>query len=107
MSEKIATPRLAAPRIRVPAGSVGIAGAQTGIYPVASPGGWRLIGRTPLKPFQPDAARPFLFSAGDCVQFYPITPDRYRTIAREVASGSYVPEVLTVSRERLGYDQGH
>jgi len=107
MSERIATPRLETPRVRVPEGSVGIAGTQTGIYPIASPGGWRLIGRTPVKPFQPEAARPFLFSAGDHVQFNPITPDRYQAIAREVAAGSYVPEVLTVSHERLGDDQGH
>lgn len=107
LSEKIATPRLEAPRVRVAEGSVGIAGSQTGIYPIASPGGWRLIGRTPLKPFKPEAARPFLFCAGDYVQFNPVTPDRYRAIACEVAAGLYVPEVLTVSRERLGYDQGH
>ena len=57
-------PRRATPRVRVPAGSVGIAGVQTGIYPAETPGGWQLIGRTPLKPFDPSRANPFLFKAG-------------------------------------------
>jgi inhibitor of KinA len=77
LDPRIAAPRLDTPRVRVPAGSVGIAGAQTGIYPTATPGGWRLIGRTPVRPF--DAARtpPFLFAAGDTVQFYPIDRSAY------------------------------
>jgi inhibitor of KinA len=65
----IATPRLETPRTRVPAGSVAIAGAQTGIYPVESPGGWRLIGRTSLPLFDLAADPPFLFSPGDTVRF--------------------------------------
>ena len=68
----IALPRRTTPRTRVPAGSVAIAGQQTGIYPSDSPGGWHLIGRTSGKPFDPDRAEPFLFKAGDCVQFYPV-----------------------------------
>lgn len=107
MSERIATPRLEEPRVKVAEGSVGIAGAQTGLYPIESPGGWRLIGRTPVKPFLPEAAHPFLFSAGDYIQFNPIAPDRYQAIAREVTAGLYVPEVLSVCRERLEYDQGN
>ena len=70
----IALPRRATPRATVPAGSVGIAGRQTGIYPSASPGGWHIIGRTPIRPFDPERAEPFLFNPGDCVQFYPIEP---------------------------------
>jgi inhibitor of KinA len=68
----IAMPRRATPRVRVPMGSVGIAGIQTGIYPAETPGGWQLIGQTPVRPF--DAARedPFLMKAGDAVQFYAI-----------------------------------
>ena len=73
----IAMPRLATPRTVVPAGSVGIAGSQTGIYPSASPGGWRLIGRTPVSLYQPGSSQPFLFSAGDTVQFYPIDVDEF------------------------------
>jgi inhibitor of KinA len=65
----IATPRLETPRTRVAAGSVGIAGAQTGIYPVESPGGWRLIGRTSLSLFDLAEDPPFLFSPGDRVRF--------------------------------------
>jgi inhibitor of KinA len=61
--------RLPSPRLRVPAGSVGIGGRQTGVYPVDSPGGWRLIGRTSLRLFDPDRAEPFLVRAGDTVRF--------------------------------------
>jgi inhibitor of KinA len=77
VDERIAIPRLTTPRVRVPAGSVGIAGVQTGIYPAETPGGWRLIGRTPIKPFEPDRADPFLMKAGDTVQFYPIDRGEY------------------------------
>ena len=72
LDKRIAAPRLATPRVKVPAGSVGIAGAQTGIYPGETPGGWRLIGRTSVKPF--DAARtdPFLLKPGDTVQFFSV-----------------------------------
>jgi KipI family sensor histidine kinase inhibitor len=69
LEEAIATPRLETPRTHVAAGSVGIAGAQTGIYPIASPGGWRIIGRTALGLFEPEADQPFLFAPGDTVQF--------------------------------------
>ncbi|WP_274365381.1 5-oxoprolinase subunit PxpB [Paenibacillus thermotolerans] len=71
MSEKIATPRLNTPRASVPAGSVGIAGSQTGVYPLASPGGWRLIGRTGIPLFRPERRPPSLLSAGDAVRFVP------------------------------------
>ncbi|MFT7724689.1 MAG: 5-oxoprolinase subunit PxpB [Roseateles sp.] len=65
------TPRRAEPRLRVPAGSVGIGGAQTGIYPLATPGGWQLIGRTPLALFDPQAEPPTLLAPGDRVRFVP------------------------------------
>jgi len=68
----IAAPRLETPRRRVPAGSVGIAGEQTGIYPLASPGGWRLIGRTEVALFDLTARPPCLLAPGDQVQFIPI-----------------------------------
>jgi KipI family sensor histidine kinase inhibitor len=64
-------PRLSTPRTRVPAGSVAIAGSQTGIYPVDSPGGWNVIGWTPLKLFDPTGEPPFLFAPGDTVKFIP------------------------------------
>jgi inhibitor of KinA len=72
LPERLAQPRLSAPRRRVPAGSVGIAGAQTGVYPFDSPGGWQIIGRTDLKLFDPHAAEPSLLRAGDIVRFVPI-----------------------------------
>ena len=72
VDERIAMPRRSTPRVRVPLGSVGIAGVQTGIYPAETPGGWQLIGRTPTKPFDPAREPPFLMKAGDAVQFYPI-----------------------------------
>ncbi len=69
LDEALVTPRLETPRTHVPAGSVGIAGAQTGIYPIDSPGGWRLIGHTSLPLFDLSAAEPFLFSPSDRVRF--------------------------------------
>ena len=80
---RIAMPRKQDPRARVPAGSVGIAGPQTGVYPSESPGGWRLIGRTPIKPFDPERARPFLFEAGDEVRFYPIATSDFDAAAAQ------------------------
>lgn len=73
VDERIAMPRLETPRTRVPLGSVGIAGVQTGVYPAETPGGWRLIGRTPIKPFDPRRAEPFLLKAGDPVRFHAIS----------------------------------
>jgi len=84
LSGKIQAPRLETPRIHVPAGTVGIANNQTGIYPVASPGGWRLIGRTPLKLFNPGAVAPFLIHPGDMVTFRAIPVSEYDRI-RETA----------------------
>jgi inhibitor of KinA len=72
VDQRIAMPRRATPRVRVPSGSVGIAGVQTGIYPAETPGGWQLIGRTPVRPFDPARTDPFLMKAGDAVQFYQI-----------------------------------
>ena len=69
LAAELATPRRAAPRVAVPAGSVGIGGEQTGIYPLVSPGGWQLIGRTSLRLFDPDAAPPTLLRPGDRVRF--------------------------------------
>ena len=68
----IAAPRRASPRTAVPAGSVAIAGGQTGIYPATTPGGWNIIGRTPLAPYDPERSEPFLFRPGDRVRFHPI-----------------------------------
>jgi inhibitor of KinA len=86
VDERIAMPRRATPRVRVPAGSVGIAGVQTGIYPAETPGGWQIIGRTAVKPFDPSRAEPFLLSAGDAVQFYPIDREAFEASAAEAAA---------------------
>ena len=80
LPEELVTPRLAAPRNRVPAGSVGIAGNQTGVYPFATPGGWRLIGRTALKMFRADSDGLSLLSIGDRVRFTPISRERFATL---------------------------
>ena len=74
------------PRPRVPAGSVGIAGKQTGVHPIQSPGGWQLIGRTPLLLFNPNRQRPSLLQAGDQVRFVPITEKQFEK-KKEVANG--------------------
>lgn len=79
MSEKIATPRRQSPRTSIPAGSVGIAGMQTGAYPISTPGGWQLIGRTPVELFRPRENPPSLLNAGDTVKFYAITLEEYQT----------------------------
>lgn len=71
--------RKTTPRLRVPVGSVGLAGEQTGIYPFESPGGWQLIGRTPQAVFDPQNAEPFLFRPGDTVQFYAISAEHFST----------------------------
>jgi len=99
MSERIATPRLASPRVKIPAGSVGIAGKQTGIYPLESPGGWQLIGRTPLTLFDPLAKNPFVFAAGDYLQFTAIKMDEYVALKEQVASGNYAPVARSVARK--------
>ncbi len=72
LDKRIATPRLKTPRIEVPAGSVGIADTQTGVYPHASPGGWQLIGRTTLKLFDMSKSDPSLITSGSTVRFIPV-----------------------------------
>lgn len=81
---QLAAPRLPSPRTRVPPGSVGIAGDQTGIYPSATPGGWRLIGRTPLRMFDATRAEPSLLSIGNGVRFRPIGRAEFESIQRTI-----------------------
>jgi len=82
VDSRIAAPRLDTPRARVPRGSVGIAKEQTGIYPGETPGGWQLIGRTPVRPFDMSRADPFLLHAGDEVRFAPISFEEYDDLDR-------------------------
>ena len=90
LDPRLNTPRLKTPRTLIPAGSVGIAETQTGAYPVASPGGWQLIGRTPLKLFDPDSDPPTVINAGDRVRFVPLADEEeYMAIERQVRDGGY------------------
>lgn len=90
LDPRLNTPRLTTPRTLIPGGSVGIAETQTGAYPVASPGGWQLIGRTPLRLFDPEADPPALINAGDRVRFVPLADEEaYMEIERRVREGAY------------------
>jgi KipI family sensor histidine kinase inhibitor len=96
MDKSLSTPRLKNPRLLIPAGSVGIAGDQTGVYSVDSPGGWQLIGRTPLKLFDPHGnTEPTLMKAGGWVRFRRISADEYASIREDVLSGRHTPERTT------------
>ncbi|MCI7129649.1 MAG: 5-oxoprolinase subunit PxpB [Lachnospiraceae bacterium] len=94
LDERIHTPRLANPRIRIPAGSVGIGGSQTGIYPMDSPGGWQLMGMTPVKTYDPEREVPILVEAGDYIRFVPIERPEYDRIKAEVEQGTYQVRII-------------
>lgn len=83
LDKRLFTPRLNTPRMVVPKGSVGIANNQTGMYPIASPGGWQLIGRTPLNLFAPWKKNPFLYRAGDKIKFVPISESEYNRLTQK------------------------
>jgi inhibitor of KinA len=90
VSKRIATPRLETPRLKVPAGSVGLAGEQTGVYPVESPGGWRLIGCTPIRIFDPGRDLPVILQpTSDYVRFVRISEEEFRRIKEQVEAGQY------------------
>lgn len=93
MDESLATPRLDSPRSEIFEGAVGIGGEQTGIYPVASPGGWQLIGKTPLKVYDKERENPILYSAGDYIRFVPVDLDEFKRIEQQVQSGEYQVKV--------------
>ncbi len=80
MDERLATPRKATPRKSVPAGAVGIAGQQTGVYPLEAPGGWQIIGRTPLKLFDQNRGQPSLLKPGDLVIFKAIDAKEFKEL---------------------------
>jgi KipI family sensor histidine kinase inhibitor len=90
---RLTIPRLDRPRVRTPAGSVGIGGTQTSIYSVESPGGFWLLGRTPVRLYDPAAPDPILLRAGDQVRFRPIDAAEFDAIAARVASGTYRPRI--------------
>jgi len=91
LDKSIACPRLDSPRKEIPEGAVGIGGEQTGIYPLVSPGGWRLIGRTPVKVYDPSRSNPVLYEAGDYIRFKRIDEAEFAKIA---ADSSYTPEII-------------
>jgi len=98
MSDKIEAPRLQNPRTKIPAQSVGIAGKQTGIYPVESPGGWQLIGRTPVKLYDPFREEPVLLNAGDYIKFVQIDENEYKNIEALELAQKY--KVIIRGKER-------
>jgi KipI family sensor histidine kinase inhibitor len=86
MDERLRTPRRKTPRLSIPAGAVGIAETQTGVYPVESPGGWQIIGKTPLRLFAPERANPFLYKAGDRIRFVRISRNEFDLLSTEERS---------------------
>lgn len=102
MDPRIATPRLSSPRTLIPAGSVGIAGEQTGTYPSDSPGGWQIIGRTPVTMYDMSKEQAALLSAGDYVRYVPIDEAEYNRI--KALGSDYVPSIYEVEVGELrGY----
>ncbi len=96
MDPRLKTPRLSNPRTSIPAGSVGIGGEQTGVYPIASPGGWRLIGRTPLKLYDREGEKPTIYQAGDFIRFQPVGEEEYLRIEEQVKLGGYQCKITAV-----------
>lgn len=99
LNPKLSVPRLQTPRTRVPAGSVAIAEKLTGIYSVNSPGGWRLIGRTPLKLFVPEQEPPTLLRPGQYVRFVSVSPAQYADIEGGIAASRFTPAVYDLEEE--------
>jgi KipI family sensor histidine kinase inhibitor len=97
LPEPLVLPRRSNPRVRVPPGSIAIATTMTAVYPIESPGGWHLIGATPVRLFDPDWERPALLRPGDAVRFEPVRLGEYERIARAAAAGE-----LTLRSERIG-----
>lgn len=86
LDQRIACPRLQSPRVKIPVGAVGIGGEQTGIYPLESPGGWRLIGSTPLKVYDAERKPPILYQMGEYIKFDPVGRQEYEDIAKQTNS---------------------
>lgn len=101
MDERIATPRLQVPRTKIPGGSTGVAGSQTGIYPIDSPGGWQLLGRTPIKLYDPLSDPPVLLKAGDYIRFVSITEEGYKEIEELVKKNEYKVNIITDGEVRV------
>ena len=100
LDPRIETPRLSTPRVKIPAGAVGIGGNQTGVYPVASPGGWRLIGGTPVEFYDAGRQEPILCRAGEYIRFVPVSLDDYYDIRRMIVKGEYTIDILEEEGEQ-------
>lgn len=96
LDSRLEIPRLPSPRGRIPSGSVGIGGKQTGIYPIDSPGGWRIIGKTPVRPFRLRRKNPLLYQTGDYIRFVPVSRGEYEQIKRDLSIGLYKCRVSEV-----------
>lgn len=94
LDKRLHTPRLQSPRTCIEAGSVGIGGAQTGIYPLPSPGGWRLIGKSPVCLYDPFRDHPILYAAGDYLRFIPISEEDFHCIQAQVQAHTYTCNVV-------------
>ena len=101
LDPRIATPRLKSPRLKIEPGSVGIAANQTGMYPLESPGGWQLIGRTPLKLYDDTKEPPVFIQAGDYIRYIPIDEKKYKKIEKEVKNNSYKISIKMLKRSDL------
>lgn len=93
LPEQLVTPRLSQPRTRIPGGSVGIGGNQTGIYSMDAPGGWQILGHTPVKLYDPSRAEPMLLRAGDYLQFVSVSDEEYQEILERVEREEYEPYI--------------
>ena len=93
LDRKLEMPRLKTPRLKIPGGAVGIGGNQTGVYPLDSPGGWRLIGATPVDFYDPCRQEPVLCKAGDYIRFVPVTSCEYYDIRQMILRGTYTVKV--------------
>lgn len=97
---ELVTPRLTNPRPKIKGGSVGIGGQQTGVYPEDAPGGWRIIGHTPVKLYDPRRTQPVLLEAGDYLHFYSVSATEYQKITDQVALDVYQPEIKQMDGEK-------
>lgn len=94
LPEQLFCTRKTTPRLRVPARSVGLAGFQTGIYPSEVPGGWQIVGQTPVQVFDGEKENPFLFQAGDEVNFYAISNTSFQNIEKDIQAGTFTLESM-------------
>ena len=101
MDPRLETPRLENPRLKIPKGSLAIGGKQTGIYPIDSPGGWQIIGKTPLNLFEPKKDPPVLLEAGDYIRFIPIGEEEFLRIEALVKDNNYKVNII-----KEGYKDG-